>query len=164
MYLWYKPQSRYSQYMCTLHISVLVRYFYFFLSTAVNCVVAWFFSHFWQQWQVLRMVSSRLGSVRWDEVRILTYMVLGRGTWWVSCGSREDGWQADSKMCIVLLCITYRLIAGKGHGLDVTSGNNCKPKSVGRLLATFMIGVVLSQHTGKLQNIMKVWMLNVETL
>jgi hypothetical protein len=25
-----------------------------------------------------------------------------------------------------LLQVTYRLIAGKGHGFDVTFGNNCK--------------------------------------
>jgi hypothetical protein len=38
----------------------------------------------------------------------------------------EDWWQADSRICVVLLQVTYRLIAGKGHGLDVTLGNNCK--------------------------------------
>jgi hypothetical protein len=40
----------------------------------------------------------------------------------------EDGWQADSRICVVLLRVTYRLIAGKGCSLDFTLGNNCKSK------------------------------------
>jgi hypothetical protein len=30
----------------------------------------------------------------------------------------EEGWQADSRICMVWLQVTYRLIAGKGCSLD----------------------------------------------
>jgi hypothetical protein len=40
----------------------------------------------------------------------------------------EDGWQADSRIYVVLLGVTYRLITGEGNGLDVTLGNISKSK------------------------------------
>jgi hypothetical protein len=45
----------------------------------------------------------------------------------------EDGWQADSRICVVLLQVTYRLIAGKGCSLDVTLGNNYKSEVTGNI-------------------------------
>jgi hypothetical protein len=46
----------------------------------------------------------------------------------LAADSGEDGWQADSRICVVLLRVTYRLIGGKDNGLDVTLGYNCKSK------------------------------------
>jgi hypothetical protein len=52
------------------------------------------------------------------KARIWTYTVLWGVTWRVSCRSREDMWQTDSRIWVVLLAIIYRLVTGKGHDLD----------------------------------------------
>jgi hypothetical protein len=67
----------------------------------------------------------------------------------------EDGWEADSRICMVLLGATYRLIAGKGHGLDVTLGNNSKSK-----VCRKATGNIYDLGGIKLQDIIKVWMLS----